>query len=563
MLRETLSVVRDFPRLHEIASVLIRYGWGDLVRMLGIAHLLERAGRMLHWRTTSEVSQLDLPVRIRLALTELGPTFVKLGQILATRVDVFPPAWIQEFERLHNQVPPAPFAQIRPVLEQAWGRPLEELFDDFETEPFAAASIAQVYRATLKDGTRVVVKVRRPDILGKIEADLRILAHLARLMELEMPEVRRYHPLQIVGQLKRSLLRELDLVKEARNLEAFGRNFSGDAGVAAGVHIPKVFWEYCADTVNVQEELIGVPATDLVRARLEGMDLKLLAARGADAVLKMILVDGYFHADPHPGNVVFLPGNRIGLLDFGMVGRVTDRRREQLIDFLDALVHKNEQGMLHVLLQWAGDVDVDEEHLAYDVSELVFGYDGLSLKDIHIGFLLSEITAVMRDNNLSLPPDLTLLFKALITLEGFGHQLDPDFHLVDHLTPFVKQVMEARYAPQALAQRARRGLKEMAEVVFGLPRDVARLFRQARRGNFRVDLDLKRLDHFGVQLNRAANRLTMGILTASLVVGSSIIMTVKGGPELFGLPLFGLLGFLVAFFNSVWILIAIWHSGKE
>jgi ubiquinone biosynthesis protein len=440
---------------------------------------------------------------------------------------------------------------------------VEELFAHFDPEPFAAASIAQVYRATLFDGMQVVIKVRRPNILAKIEADLRILAHLARLMELEMPDARRYHPLQIVGQLKRSLLRELDLVKEARNLEAFGRNFEGAEGISGGVHIPRVFWEYCGESVNVQEELVGVPGTDLVRARLEGLDLQLLAARGADAVLKMILVDGYFHADPHPGNVMFLPGNRLGLLDFGMVGRVTDSRREQLIDFLDALVQKNELGMLNVLIQWAGDAEVDEERLAYDLSELVFGYDDLSLKDIHIGPLLSEITAVLRDNNLSLPPDLTLLFKAMITLEGLGHQLDPDFHLVDHLTPFVRQVMEARYSPNALAKRARRGLKELTEVVIGLPRDVARLFRQARRGRLRVDLDLKRLDHFGVQLNRAANRLTMGVLTASLVVGSSIIMTVEGGPELFGLPLFGLLGFLVAFLNSIWILIAIWHSGKE
>lgn len=563
MLRETLSVVRDFPRLHEIASVLIRYGWGDVVRLLGISSLLERAGRMLRWHPASEVSQLELPVRIRMALTELGPTFVKLGQILATRVDVFPPAWIEEFERLHSQVPPSPFAEIRPELERVWGRPVEELFAHFDPEPFAAASIAQVYRATLLDGIPVVVKARRPNILPKIEADLRILSHLARLLELEMPDTRRYHPLQIVGQLKRSLLRELDLVKEARNLEAFGRNFEGTEGVSGGVHIPHVYWEYCSELVNVQEELIGVPGTDLVRARLEGLDLKQLAARGADAVLKMILVDGYFHADPHPGNVVFLPGNRLGLLDFGMVGRVTDTRREQLIDFLDALVQKNEQGMLNVLTQWAGDAEVDEERLAYDLSELMFGYDDLSLKDIHIGPLLSEITAVLRDNNLSLPPDLTLLFKAMITLEGLGHQLDPDFHLVDHLTPFVRQVMEARYSPQALTKRARRGLKELAEVMIGLPRDVARLFRQARRGRLRVDLDLKRLDHFGVQLNRAANRLTMGVLTASLVVGSSIIMTVEGGPELFGLPLFGLLGFLVAFLNSIWILIAIWHSGKE
>ena len=563
MLRETLSVVRDFPRLHEIASVLIKYGWGDVVRALGVANLLERAGRMLHWRSASDIAQLDLPVRIRLALTELGPTFVKLGQILATRVDVFPPSWIQEFERLHNQVPPVGFDAIRPELEQAWGKPVEEVFAQIDPEPFAAASVAQVYRAVLKDGTHVVVKARRPNIMAKIEADLRILSHLARLMELELTETRRYRPQQIVSQLKRSLMRELDLVKEARNLEAFGRNFAGQEGIEGGIHIPKVYWDYCGETVNVQEELVGVPGTDLVRARLEGLDLRQLAARGADAVLKMILVDGYFHADPHPGNVVFMPGNRLGMLDFGMVGRVTDARREQLIDFLDALVLKNEQGMLNVLIQWAGDAEVDEEHLAYDLSELVFGYDDLSLKDIHVGYLLSEITAMMRDNNLSLPPDLTLLFKAMITLEGLGHQLDPDFHLVDHLTPFVRQVMEARFSPQSLAKRARRGVKEMAEVMFGLPRDVARLFRQARRGRLRVDLDLKRLDHFGVQLNRAANRLTMGVLTASLVVGSSIIMTVEGGPTLFGLPLFGLLGFLVAFLNSLWILIAIWHSGKE
>ena len=309
--------------------------------------------------------------------------------------------------------------------------------------------------------------------------------------------------------------------------------------------------------------MVGIPATELKRAREAGLDLKLLASRGSDAVLKMILVDGYFHADPHPGNVIFMPDNRLGLIDFGMVGRVTDSRREQLIDFLDALVQKNELGLLNILSQWAGDAEVDEENLAYDISELIFGYDDLSLRDLRIGPLLSEITAVMRDNNLSLPPDLTLLFKALITLEGLGHQLDPDFHIVDHLTLFVGQVIEARYSPQSLAKRAQRGMKEMAEVMFGLPRDVARLFRQARRGRLRIDLDLKRLDHFGVQLNRATNRLTMGVLTASLVVGSSIIMTVDGGPELFGLPLFGLLGFLVAFLNSIWILIAIWHSGKE
>ena len=559
MLRETLSMVRDLPRLHDISSVLIRYGWGDMVRILGLSHLLERAGRLLHWRTSSEVTLLDLPVRIRLALTELGPTFVKLGQILATRVDVFPPSWIAEFEQLHSHVPPVPFERLRPQLEAIWGVPVESVFAEFALEPFAAASIAQVHRARLQDGTPVVVKVRRPDILPKIEADLRILTHLARLLELQMPDLRRYRPVQIVGQLKRSLLREFDLAKEARNLETFAERFKHDDTV----HIPRVYWEYCSEVVNVQEELVGIPGTAMEQARQAGYDLKLLAARGADAVLKMILIDGYFHADPHPGNVVYLPGNRLGLLDFGMVGRITDSRRGQIIDFLEALIRKDEAGMLNVLTLWAGDAEIDEEHLAYDISEMVFGYDNLSLKDIRIGALLSEVTGVMRDNHLSLPPDLTLLFKAIITLEGLGHQLDPDFHMVDHLTPFVRRVIEARYSPEALARRARRGFKEMAEIVVGLPRDVARLFRMARRGRLRVDLDLKRLDHFGLQLNQAANRLTMGVLTASLVVGSSIIMTVKGGPELFGLPLFGLLGFVVAFFNSVWILYAIWRSGRD
>ena len=191
MLRETISMVRDLPRLHEIASVLIRYGWGDVVRVMGLAKTLERAGKLLHWRTSDEIAKLDLPVRIRMAMTDLGPTFVKLGQILATRVDVFPPSWIAEFEQLHSKVPPVPFETLRPALEAKYGKPLEEVFDEIETVPFAAASIAQVHRARLKDGTRVVLKLRRPDIVAKVEADLRILVHLARLIEFEMPESRR------------------------------------------------------------------------------------------------------------------------------------------------------------------------------------------------------------------------------------------------------------------------------------------------------------------------------------------------------------------------------------
>jgi len=559
MLWETISVVRDLPRLHEIASVMIRYGWGDLVRVLGISGVLERAGRVLHWHSTSEISQLDAPVRIRRALEELGPTFVKLGQLLATRVDMFPPHWIVEFEKLHSQVPAVPYDILYPDLVAAIKGEPGEVFAEFNPLPLAAASIAQVHRATLKDGTPVVVKIRRPGIEDVVRADLRILEHAAKLLESEMPEARRYDPVHIVSQFRRSLNRELDLAKEARNIDQFARHFADDPLVK----IPRVYWEFTNDRVNVQEEIVGMAGVAPDKLRASGLDPRLLATRGADAVLRMVLEHGYFHADPHPGNILFLPDNRIGIIDFGMVGMLTQQRRNQIVDMLHALTLKDEQAMLQVLLDWSGESVSDEDRLAYDVTEMLQNYDDLQLKDVKIGALLNDITALMRENNLVLPADLTLLFKTLITLEGLGQQLNPEFHMIDHVTPFVERIIQQRYTPKALLARGRKSVRETLEVLADVPRDVRHLLRDMRRGRVRVDLDLKRLDHFGHQLDGASNRLTMGILTASLVVGSSIIMTVEGGPQLFGLPLFGLLGFLIAFFNSLWILFSIWRSGKH
>jgi ubiquinone biosynthesis protein len=559
MLWETISVVRDLPRLHEIASVMIRYGWGDLVRVLGISGALERAGRVLHWQSTSEINQLDAPVRVRRALEELGPTFVKLGQVMATRVDMFPPHWIAEFEKLHSQVPAVTYESLHPMLVAAIKGEPAEVFGSFDPLPLAAASIAQVHRATLKDGTPVVVKMRRPGIETLIRADLRILEHAARLVESEVPDARRYDPVHIVSQFRRSLNRELDLAKEARNIDQFARHFADDPLVK----IPRVYWEYTNDHVNVQEEIVGMAGVVPEKLVAAGLDPKLLAARGADVVLRMVLEHGYFHADPHPGNVLFLSGNRIGMIDFGMVGMLTDPRRNQIVDLLHALTRKDEQGVLQVLLDWSDDGVRNEDRLVYDVAELLQSYDDLQLKDVKIGALLNDITALMRENNLVLPADLTLLFKTLITLEGLGQQLDPEFHMVDHMTPFVERVIQRRYTPQALLARGRKSLRETLEVMADLPRDFRHLLRDARRGRVKVDLDLKRLDHFGHQLDSASNRITVGILTASLVVGSSIIMTVEGGPQLFGLPLFGLLGFLIAFVNSLWIIFSIWRSGKH
>lgn len=560
MLLEAVSAMRDLPRLREITAVMFHYGFGDVMRRIGVVSMLERAGQILHRPSPPESRvELETPQRIRLAMEELGPTFVKLGQVMATRVDIFPPDWIAEFEKLQSSVPPLPFEVLLPDIERALGKSPFEVFSELNQNPCGSASIAQVHRAKLADGTDVVLKIRRPGIQTKIEADLRILKSIASLLELEIPESRRYQPVQLVKEFGRSLQRELDLAQEASSQERFIKNFAGDPHII----IPTIYWEWSSQGMNVQQFIDGIPGNQLARVEAAGLDRALLARRGADAVLKMILIDGYFHADPHPGNVFYLPGNRIAMLDFGMVGRLSDVRRKQIVDMLMALVQRDEQLLLDVLLDWTDDSDVDEARLVHDVNELIFNFEYVPLSDIRLGAVLGDITSIMREHHIVLPSDLVLLFKALITLEGLASQLDPTLRMADQVSPFLKVAIANRYRPDVLMRRGKQNLHEVMSILSGLPRDAARLIKEARRGRVKIDLDIKRLDHFGHQIDHSANRLTMGVLTAALFIGSSIVMTVQSGPTLFGLPLFGLIGYLIAFFNSVVIVLSIWHSNKE
>jgi ubiquinone biosynthesis protein len=562
VLRETLGAMRDLPRLHQISSVLIRHGLGDFVQRMGIAGMLERAGQILRWGEATESVRLEPAQRVRVALEELGPTFIKLGQVMATRVDLFPPSWIAEFEKLHAEVPPVPFEELLPDLERALGRSPFEVFRDLETKAHGSASIAQVHRAKLQDGTPVVLKVRRPGVRAKLDADLRILRQVAELIESEIPEARRYQPVEIAKQFVAALEREADFATETRNIERFAKNFADDPHIV----IPKVYPEWTSETLLVQQHVEGVPATDPAGVAAAGLDRQVLGARAADAFLKMILVDGFFHADPHPGNVFYLPGNKIVVIDFGMVGRLSPQRRLQVVDLLAGVARMQEQPMLEVLLEWAGDAYVDEVKLASDVNQLVFDYEGVMLKDLRIGTVIRQFTAIMREHSIVLPADLSLMFKTLITLEGLGRQYNPDFHIVEHLVPLVRRSLRERYEPGELMKRGTSTLADFFGVVSSVPRDVARLLREARRGKTRIDLDLKRLDSFGRQLDRTLDRVTIGIMTASLVIGSAIVMTVEGGPKVLGVPVLtalGFLGYLVAFLNSVWILYGMWRSGKE
>jgi len=559
MFWESLIAARDLGRLRDIVSVLVRYGFSDAVQRMGLSTLLESAGKLLHLKKATDIPKLDTPQRIRFALEELGPTFVKLGQILSTRVDLFPPEWIAEFEKLQDQVPPVPFEKLREQLTEDLGAPPENIFSFLDTKPLAAGSIAQVHAARLQDGTEVILKIRRPDIRPIIDADLRLLTRIAEIAENEIEEIRRFHPKQVVRQFTLSLHREMDLVSECQNMERIGANFKDDSGIV----IAKVYWQWTSERLNVQSHLKGIAGRDLEAVEKAGLDRSVLAKRGANAVLQMVLQDGFYHADPHAGNVLYLPENRIAFLDFGMTGHLSKVRREQIVDLLNGMVNREVGDVTDVLLSWASDSPVDTENLAIDVDTFLDSYHSVPLKQLKLSAMLGDITVILRNHQLVLPPDLSMLFKVFITLEGLGRQLDPEFDMVGTATPFLKSAIFSRYTPEAIAKRGIRNLSNLMEIFGSLPQDLRRLLRTARRGAFQVNVDITRLEKFGRQLDKSASRITVGLITSALIVGSSIVMTVSGGPTLMGLPLFGFIGFLVAGMGGIWVLFSIYRGGKN
>lgn len=559
MILEALSAVRDIGRLHDIASILIRYGFGDIVRRLGLVRLVERAGRALNWKYVQENPVLEAPERVRRAMEDMGPTFIKLGQILASRVDLFAPEWIEEFEKLQDQVQPLPFEMLQAQWEKDIKQPLDEVFRYLEKTPMATASIAQVHRAELVDGSQVVVKFRRPKIGKTIAADLRLLDRLARIAEREILEIRRYRPREIIHQFENSLRRELDLAMECRNAERMTSYFKDDPNIV----IPKMYWAWVSERINVQEYIEGIHGRDFELLETHGYNRKVLSTNGAEAFLKMVLIAGMFHADPHPGNIIYLAGNRIAFLDFGMVGRLSKFRRNQVVDLLHAMVEHDANAVVDVLLDWAGDRIIDTEALTTEVDSLIDSYHGVPLKRLNISDMLSDLAALLRDYSLSLPADLTMLFKALITLEGMARQLNPDFDLVSEATPFLRQITIDRYKPDVVLKRGRKNVIELFDILSGLPRDFRRLIKAIRSGALRINVDLAQLDNFGRQVDNAASRLTVGMITAALIIGSSIVMTVGGGPTIMGLPALGFLGFSGAGLSGIWILISIWRGAHN
>ena len=559
MLWDTIKSARDLGRVQEIATVLIRYGFGDMVKRLGMSRMLERTGRALRWKDAEALAHMEPPARICRVLEDLGPAYIKLGQLLATRVDLFPPHWIAEFEKLQDQIPPLSFERLRHQLEEDLGGRAEDILQFVDTQPLAAASIAQVHRARLPDGTNVVLKIRRPGIEATIDADLRLLARLAEIAEKNVAEIKRYRPTEIVRQFTLSMRRELNFTSEGRHGERIAANFRDDPDIV----IPKIYWPWTRERLLVQQFIDGIPGRNIAAVEAAGLDRKLLAAKGAEAVLRMTLVDGFFHADPHLGNFFYLDGNRIALIDFGMVGRLSDERRDQVIDLFYALVNRHTADVVEVLQDWAGDVSVDTDVLSVEIDTFLDHYHGIPLKDLDFAAMLRDLVAVLRDHQLVLPPDLALLMKAFLSLDGVGRRLDPDFDIVSAASPFLQRIIMARYAPDRLAKRTWRNATSILDILFSLPADVRRLLRSARRGSLQINVDLVRLDHFGHQLDRAASRITIGLITAAIIVGTSIVITVGEGPRILGMPVFGFFGFLAACLGGLAVLLSISRGRRD
>ncbi|MDI4632833.1 ubiquinone biosynthesis protein UbiB [Pelomonas sp. V22] len=557
---QTLGTARDLGRLSEILGVLARHGLGDSVRRLGLAEALAKAGHALRLEHAADLARLPPPVQVRLAMEELGPTFVKLGQILAGRADLFGPDWIAEFEKLHSHVPAVPLDQLAEQLREDLGGEPGTVFAQFDPEPLAAASIAQVHRARLQDGTEVVVKIRRPGIVERIEADLRLLERLAGIAERQLPVLKPYRPQRLVREFGRSLRRELDLAAECRHAERIATNLA----TLPDIVVPKVHWQHTGLRLNVQDFVAGIPGGQLDQLTPEaGFDRQLLARRGAHAVLKMIVEDGFFHADPHPGNVFYLAGNRIAFIDFGMVGRLSSQRREDLLQLLLGLVERRPLAVADVLLDWTGDEGgLHLDGLEAEIESFVDQYHGVPLARLNLGQMLADVTAILREHHLALPADLALLIKAFISLEGMGRGLDPGFHMAAEAMPLLRKIVRARYQPKALAARGWQTLRRTLSTLEQLPHDLSRLLRNARRGRVHVGLELQHLKRVGDQIDRAANRLALALVLAALIIGSSIVMTVSGGPTLLGLPLFGLLGFVGAVLAGILLLRSISRSSR-
>lgn len=552
--------IAEISRARHIAKVLVRNGLGFLAESLGLKRFLSPWGARAV-EADARAATLSTPQRVRLTLEQLGPTYIKLGQILSTRPDILPPAYVVELSKLLDAAPPASTAEITATIEREMGKPLDDCYLDFSEAAIASASIGQVHRARLHDGTDVVVKVQRPGVERTIEADLNLLLRQARFLEARSATLRDYGLSAVLEEFSQALRGELDYTSEGRNADRLRAMIADE-----GVEIPFIYWELTTRRVITLSDLKGIKLTEFERLKARGYDLNSIAARIVQVYLKQVFVHGLFHADPHPANILVCDG-RIGLVDFGMVGYLTPRMREDLGDLLFALTQQNADDMVHTIVRMgAMDRGADRDGLRREVQRLIMRYYDASLQSVRIAEFLGDIMGAAFKHKVRLPADLALLARTVVVLEGVARTLDPSFVLAGYLEPFVVQLIKERISLKHTLLEAATTLRDLEAVLRVLPRRVDALSEQLERGEMTVGIDVRHLNQAMRKLDAIGNRLSFSIVVAAIIMGSAMVLLGGEKAATFRLPFTNIglpipqIGFVVAGLLGAWLLFSIVRS---
>jgi ubiquinone biosynthesis protein len=549
---------RHLKRLRQILAVSLKYGFGHILNRMKLSTYLLR-GQRLRWPRLKAVVDLSPAERVRLALEELGPTFIKLGQVLSMRPFLIPPEYVAELTKLQDNVSAIGFDKVNGVIQEDLGSPAEELFQDIDRNPLASASLAQVHRARTLDEQEVIVKVQRPGVRDVILEDMSILRDLAHLLVKHISESRRYDPVGIVDELDRTTQREVDFINEARSMEIFARNFAREETV----HVPKVYWELSSSKVLTTEWIDGLKISELARFDELGLDRRVIARNGGRALLKQIFEDGFFHADPHPGNIFVLPGNVIAPVDFGMMGRLSPGMMAQLSELLVAIFQRNVDELGRLYLEM-GIIDekVDLTGFKLHLADLVDKYTGIPLNRVDMRSVVEDLFQISHRFQVRIRSEFMLLGRALGTYEEVGRKLDPEYNFLSEAEPFVRKMLWRRFDPQRILRELLQTGRDFHRLLSLMPQELGSILRKVRQGELALEFRHMGLDRLITELDRSSNRISFSLVIAALIVGSSLIMRLEVGPFLFGYSILGIAGFLFAGLLGLWLVIAILRSGR-
>jgi ubiquinone biosynthesis protein len=540
-------------RYRQILGILLKYGFGDVVDVTR-KDLISRFGDKIIPLFGKHVdSSMSRAERLRYAAEELGPTFVKLAQILSMRPDLVPPDVATELQKLQDEVSPFSYEEVRNIIKEELKQELETAFSHIDEQPLAAASIAQVHRATLHDGKRVIIKIQRPDIQDVIDVDLEILSDLAKVLKRHSLNTVVSDPVAVIAEFDRSIHRELDFLSEGRNIHRFGLMFADDPTVL----IPSFYPELSSSRVMVMDFVDGIKASQLEVLEREGLDRTVIAERGAQWILKQVFQHGFFHADPHPGNILVLEDNVIAPLDYGMVGSLDESTIEALGSVLVGIIHKDTNRILRAFDALGIIHDVANRiALRSDINGFVSQYYEVPLQELQVSGLLKELFEIFRAHQMTLPSNLSLMLKALVTVEGLGRLLHPDFDMVSEVRPYVSRLMYRRYDPRRRFRDLLNVFDDFSSLAEELPQGVRDTLRKINAGELHIQFEHRNLEKLTREFNQSSSRISSAVIIAALIIGSSLVMQVPVGPNFLGFPLLGVLGYLVA---SVLGLILLWN----